>query len=919
MTGCSSGGGGSSRDTEPLVLGNPGNQTHTAGETVALTLSVDGPSEASLTYTATNLPPGLLLEATTGEITGQIASEAVTGSPYAVQLFASTKDISTTTEFTWIILPPARASGRVIVPSNMLREVEPNETLEQPQDVPVPSTILGATQAQDVSFMLPSDPEIGVGDMYRIHTMETVRISLTIGAQEPQINDLDLLLLDGAGHLLDASETLLGQEVLETPGAGEFLIGIRAFRGESAYTLSVTATSHPAWLPTATPPPGAAFVPGEILVRMRRPSTGRRAVASRLATRYDLQTSHLGSGTHARMRLAPQPQALPVGKISASGRVIVDTETALRRQTLATLRALRADSDVIFAEPNYVRQTTAMPNDVFFPIQWHHELLHMPEAWDITTGDAAVIVAVIDTGVLLTHPDLQGRLLPGYDFISDAARSNDGDGIDPHPHDAGDMPAGYTPSYHGTHISGLLGARTNNTTGVAGVTWQTRIMPLRVAGLGGATDADIAQAILFAAGLPNSSGTVPPEPAHIINLSLAGPGFSQTVHEAMQAAQAQGVIVIAAAGNDDTTVPYYPASYSGVISVTALDKAANKAWYANTGSTIDVAAPGGDLTADVDGDGASDGILSTSGNMDGESSYRYATGTSMAAPQVAGVVALMLGMQPELTAADIDLLLAGTHPETSQSITVDLGLTGRDDVFGYGMLDAENAVEAARSIAGHQTTGSLLTVEPDVIHMASSDSLLTFEVRNAGGGTLDVTTITSEDPWLHVVSTSGSAPLTVHAIVDRTTLPVGHYNTTIHVRSDAERGDPEVHIPVTLEVSDPPYGDIGPVTILVMDGRTLDIVGQSETDATTEYAFTTPELSPGSYIIVAGTDRDADGKPCERGDICGMYPKVVHLAAGAHLTEVFPVLSASAHGLLPQSVNHVDADRLQRVLSRLIP
>lgn len=899
------------------MLANPGNQTHLAGATVALALSVDGPSGPTLTYTATNLPPGLQLDATMGRITGQLASEAVAGSPYDVQLFAATKDTSSDTSFTWTVLAPARASGRVIVPSNMRREAEPNQTLEQPQDVPVPSTILGVARAQDASFTLPIDPGIDVVDMYRIHTTETARISLSIAAQNPQINDVDLLLLDSAGHLLDASETLLSQEILETPGAGEFLIGIRAFHGESAYTLRVTVPSHPVGLPTATPTPGAVFVPGEILVRVRHQSTGSRSVTSRLARRYDLQAQHTDSSQTARMRIAPHASSVPVGKISASGRAMVDAETAWRRRTLATLHALRADPDVLFAEPNYVRQPAAVPNDVFFHTQWHHELLRMPTAWDITTGDPAVIVAVIDTGVLLSHPDLQGRLIPGYDFISDAARANDGDGIDPDPHDAGDMPAGYTPSYHGTHVSGLLGARTNNTTGVAGVTWQTRIMPLRVAGLGGATDGDIAQAIRFAAGLPNNSGTVPPEPARIINLSLAGPGFSQTLNEAIQTAQDQGVIVVAAAGNDNTSTPYYPASYLGVISVTALDKASKKAWYANTGSTIDVAAPGGDLNADVDGDGAHDGILSTSGDMDGESSYRFAAGTSMAVPQVAGVAALMLAIQPELTAADIDLLLAGTHPETSQSITVDLGQTGRDDVFGHGMLHAVDAVEAALSISGHQTADSLLAVEPDVIHMASSDSLLTFEVRNAGGGTLHVTAITSEAPWLHVVSTTGTAPLTVQAIVDRTALPPGQYPTAVHVESDARGGESEVHIPVTLEVADPPFGDIGPVTIQVLDVITLDIVASVTTDATQAYAFSVPELPPGEYVIVSGTDHDTDGEPCERGDICGLYPKLVSLAAGAHLSDVLPVLSGSAQGLLPQAFNNAASDLKRHILSRL--
>jgi serine protease len=307
--------------------------------------------------------------------------------------------------------------------------------------------------------------------------------------------------------------------------------------------------------------------------------------------------------------------------------------------------ALAARPDVAWAQPNYLRHAMLEPNDQYYGLQWHYPLISLPAAWDVTTGNATVIVAVIDTGQF-AHPDMDpARFVPGFDFISDAANALDGDGIDGDPADPGDHAAGTASSFHGTHVAGTIGAFTNNGSGVAGVDWTARIMPVRVLGAQGGPDFDIAQGIRFAAGLPNDSGTVPTQRADIINMSLGGPGTSFVMQQAVADARAQGVIVVVAAGNENQDAGgFVPASFPEAVCVSAVDLQVQKAPYSNFGNAVDIAAPGGDTSVDRDGNGFADGVLSTLADDSGGGLvpiFKFYQGTSMATPHVAGVAGLM--------------------------------------------------------------------------------------------------------------------------------------------------------------------------------------------------------------------------------------------------------------------------------------
>ena len=214
------------------------------------------------------------------------------------------------------------------------------------------------------------------------------------------------------------------------------------------------------------------------------------------------------------------------------------------RYTVALAATLAGAEGVEFAEPDYrvFPLFDTRPNDTHYNLQWHYEQIQLPAAWDITRGSSSVRVAVLDTGTT-PHPDLAGREIAGIDMISSATIAGDGNGIDNDPFDVGDSNGVQPSSFHGSHVAGTIGAVTDNSTGVAGVTWLGGIMHVRVLGIGGGSTFDILNGILYAAGLANSSNQVPAQAADVINMSLGGSGFSQATQNAVTAARNAGVVI----------------------------------------------------------------------------------------------------------------------------------------------------------------------------------------------------------------------------------------------------------------------------------------------------------------------------------------------------------------------------------------
>jgi serine protease len=340
-----------------------------------------------------------------------------------------------------------------------------------------------------------------------------------------------------------------------------------------------------------------------------------------------------------------------------------------------TMRRLRLHPDVAFVEPNVRVQLAQVPNDTQFPLQWHlgtrngaAAALSMSSTWAITTGTSAITVAVLDTGVLRNHPDLQAmgsRLLQGYDFVEDVDSSNDGDGRDADASDPGDYVddndlrnpvfAGClreNSSWHGSFITGQIAAETNNGLGVAGLNWNAKILPVRVFGKCGAVLSDILDGMRWAAGLSVAGAPVNTNPARVMNLSFGGgQACTSSYQTVIDEVTALGVLVVVAAGNGSGAQSRQlrrPADCRGVMAVGAVQRDGAKTGYSFVGSNMALMAPGGNESAAR----ANTLLLSTDNagtTSPGELVYGYKAGTSFSAPLAAGVASLMLAVNPSLS------------------------------------------------------------------------------------------------------------------------------------------------------------------------------------------------------------------------------------------------------------------------------
>jgi len=347
------------------------------------------------------------------------------------------------------------------------------------------------------------------------------------------------------------------------------------------------------------------------------------------------------------------------------------------------LSALKKNPMVEYAEPNYIAQAFMVPNDPYYGYQWNfHGVdeggIDMEPAWDVATGDGA-IVAVIDTGIRVGSDLANTKFVQGYDFVNDDNDPTDDNG-------------------HGTHVAGTIAQSTNNNEGVAGVAFNTYLMPVKVLdSRGSGTYDDIVSGIYYAV----DNG------ANIISMSLGGSSGSTALEDALAYAYSKGVTVIAAAGNDGTNVISYPAAYDAyVIAVGATQYDKTLAPYSNYGTSLDVVAPGGNTDVDQNGDGYGDGILQQTFTLRGINvnwGYYFYQGTSMATPHVSGVAALVYSLgvtSPD----DIRNIL--------QSTAIDLGDPGWDEYYGYGLINAYAAVQAAGGTPTNQPPTCTLSANP---------------------------------------------------------------------------------------------------------------------------------------------------------------------------------------------------------------
>ncbi len=440
---------------------------------------------------------------------------------------------------------------------------------------------------------------------------------------------------------------------------------------------------------------GSAVDAGAMAAEARRAKSVAGASTNRMIVKYrDAAAATVLEGASAKASAARAGVQLKPLRVMGGGARVMQLERRLPVADVERIASdlMASDPNVEYAEPDRIMRPLLTPNDTRFNLQWHYSEatagVNAPAAWEKATGKG-IVVAVIDTGVL-KHADLATNLVQGFDFISDADTAGDGDGRDTDPTDTGDFTAAgecgngtaaSSSSWHGSHVSGTVAAVTNNGKDVAGVAFNAQVQMLRALGKCGGFVSDIADAMRWAAGGTVNGVPANATPARVVNLSLGGSGrCDNTSQAAVTAARNLGAVVVVAAGNEAEDVSNSsPANCKGVVAVAAVGRSGARASYSNFGTLVTLAAPGGDGT---------DGVISTINagrtvaTTDALAAFQ---GTSMAAPHVAAVAALMMSVNTALT-----------PDEVAKRLTASVrAFPAPCPQCGAGLVDANAAVDAA--------------------------------------------------------------------------------------------------------------------------------------------------------------------------------------------------------------------------------
>ncbi|MFV1872116.1 MAG: S8 family serine peptidase [Oleiphilus sp.] len=768
-----------------------------------------------------------------------------------------------------------------------------NDSPDDPQIIANPTTLGGYLSGYSGQYAISGTFNTDANDYFSVSLVEGQAIQLSLFQADTELDNVDvtLSLQDENDNLVSTkSFTGFSSDAIIVPDDGIYLLSLSASDQSDPllYTLSLSQSlSNDNLSSSDFQTLSTDFIPGEVLVKFKsvpdqalrknsrqQHSTSSHAISHSadrsenvdhldasfgtlqlkdtipaIGYRYGFQTESMKK-VFQFTALAESHESEPLAVLEA------------KIQTLELIKQLAQRSDIEFAEPNYLHHAAVTTDDPRRADQWNLDMLSANAVWQVATGEG-VIVAVLDTGIDASHVDLsQNSLSDGYDFISSESLAGDGNGQDSDPRDEGS-------SFHGSHVAGIIAAQANNAQGIAGLAYDAKILPLRVLGIQDAgSSSDIAQAILYAAGLSNSSGRLPVQPADIINMSFGSENLSKTVEDAISKAQQAGLILIAAAGNAATDKPFYPAALEQVIGVGSVSSDFERSSFSNFGPNVALVAPGGTGSASASFDGFQDAILST---VQADNYTEY-LGTSMAAPHVSAVAALMKQLKPSLSLLEfVSALEAGVLTQAIQPEVIDTR-----NFFGKGLIDTVKAVNWA---AGSDIVPAILSIYPTQFGFIGAKTQTDLYLTNSGDGDVSIVDISVSDDWLAVTEKNvADSGLGVYLIeVSLLQAPVEQGSITIQFR--VNNGELQQHV-LSVFVSRSTQTDSTVGVVFVSLFKEEDIannlfdpfvtVGGQLSDGVYRYCF--ENIPKGRYLLTASTDNDRDQLPFDSGEASGTYP-----------------------------------------------
>ncbi len=803
-------------------------------------------------------------------------------------------------------VPPDGVAGSVSAPDRLLGRIaerEPNGTAALAYRLPPAFARTRLEVAGNLGVSAALYGEADPVDVLRFEALAASILTLEVAFHPVDPVDggptqLTLEVRRGDGVLL-AQTTGVSPRALTVPAAAlEPLYVTLAAAGHFPYVAAFDLADDPAPAPPKPGPRGAGLPRAD--PRASAPPSGPAPGPASARAPGGAPASCAADHVLVRLRPGVDPQAfarsrgLTLGRATGSGtwrmhlpaargtgRSAAEGDAPARRSA----QGLTGDPEVAFAEPDWIVTPFGVTADADLNRQWNLRAVGALEAWDVTRGSASIVIGVVDSGVV-AHAELEGQLVAGYDFVSDPARARDGDGRDADPTDPGDraLSDGLS-SWHGTHVSALIVGRADDGQGIVGLAPGCRVMPLRALGEGGGLVSDVADAILYAAGLHTTAeGSTLPAPLPVVNLSLGLSTFSAELESACQRAAGQGVLLVAASGNDGGGVAW-PAAFPTVVAVGAVDGLLDGTTYSGRGPELSLVAPGGRRTLDRQGDGWPDAVLSAAVDetpFPAAAARVWHVGTSQAAPHVSGAAALLLTLAPQLTPTQVRTRL--------EQSALDRGLPGRDDLHGHGLLQVHTAVKRLLEERGTPLAAPVLSLPIGVVHFSGFELEHTVPVVNAGGGLLQVlsaqTTTDDGGNWLGATLLpafvgADSDVAAVSVFVDRPALPgaSGWWSGTVRLYGPS--GSLGF---VRVIVSADAWLRAGrPFSVVAVDVGTGGVPRLAYAHPETGYRYRLADLPPGTYRVKAGDDLDVDGLFCEPGDLCGWF-------GGASEADAVPLL-----------------------------